>query len=396
MFSSTNIFERILFMSSKGNLLFFATEDWYFAMHFLHFAVAAQNEGWNVKLVCNTGQKGEHALEQIKAANITVIPLKLSRTSITPIADLKAFFKVFSIVKAWQPNLIHAIALKPILFCEVYSRLFKIPVLSMMTGLGFVFASETLKARLIKPFMLGLLKLIFINKINHLSMLNNDDAQWANTNIGLSKDQIELLPGVGVDTQRFKPAPEPSKPFKLAYVGRMLKDKGLFELIEAIKSLKFQGISIELLMAGAPDPSNPASISEQQIKDWQKEELCSYHGHISDVPAFINKAHALALPSYREGMPTCILEAAAAGLPAVSTLVPGCRDAVIDNQTGYLVNHKDSAALAVAIKKLVENPEIRKKMGEKARENVIKNFSQKIVKEKILTLYSKLATENNE
>jgi glycosyltransferase involved in cell wall biosynthesis len=395
MFSSTNISARILFMSSKGNLLFFATEDWYFAMHFLHFAVAAQNEGWNVKLVCNTGQKGEHALEQIKAANINVIPLKLSRTSITPISDIKAFFKVFSIIKSWKPTLIHAVALKPILFCEAYSRLFKIPVLSMMTGLGFVFASETLKAKLIKPFMLGLLKLIFMNKINRLSMLNKDDTEWAKTNIGLPKDRIELLPGVGVDTQKFKPTKEPPKPFKLAYVGRMLKDKGLFELAEAIRSLKSHGISIELLMAGAPDPSNPASISELQIRNWQNEGLCSYHGHISDVPTFMNKAHALALPSYREGMPTCILEAAAAGLPAVSTLVPGCRDAVIDKETGYLVQHKNSAALAAAIKKFAEDPETRKKMGQKARENVIKNFSQKIVTKKILAIYSKLVTENN-
>lgn len=382
-------------MSHKGNLLFFATEDWYFAMHFLHFAVAAQNSGWNVKLVCNTGQKGKQALEQIEAANISVIPLKLSRASITPILDIKAFFKVLSIIKSWKPTLIHAIALKPILFCEVYSRLFKIPVLSMMTGLGFVFASETLKAQLIKPFMLALLKLIFLNKSNHLSMLNTDDAEWANANIGLAKERIELLPGVGVNTEKFKPASEPPEPFKLAYVGRMLKDKGLFELIEAIKFLKSEKICIELLMAGAPDPSNPASVTDIQIKEWQNDGLCTYYGHISDVPEFINRAHALALPSYREGMPTCILEAASAGLPSVSTLVPGCRNAVVDKETGFLVKHKNSEELAQAIKKLIQAPELRRKMGQKAREYVIRNFSQSIVKEKILSIYSKLVTENN-
>ncbi|PKL49700.1 MAG: glycosyltransferase family 1 protein [Candidatus Riflebacteria bacterium HGW-Riflebacteria-2] len=372
---------------TKLRLLFFATEDWYFAMHFLHFAVAAQDRGWEVVLICNTGQKGEAALKQIIAAGIKTFPVKLARTSITPIGDLKAFLKICSFIRKWQPQLIHAIALKPIIFSSVYSVLAKIPVINMMTGLGFVFTSASLKARLLQPLLSRLLRLIFANRTSRLIVLNKEDAMWAEKTFKLISGQLEILPGVGIDTNRFSPGASEKKVFTIAYVGRMLKDKGLFELIESSVLLKQKGLEFKLRLAGAPDPSNPESISEKIIEDWQNQGLCDYLGHITDIPGFLREADIMVLPSYREGMPTCILEAAAVGIPCIATDVPGCREAVMDGITGLLVPARNPGALADAINKLALDRGYRLGLGNNARNMILDKYSQQLVLAKMLRIY---------
>ncbi|MBU1107599.1 MAG: glycosyltransferase family 4 protein [Candidatus Riflebacteria bacterium] len=378
-------------MTSKGNLLFFVAEDWYFAMHFLQFAMAAREDGWQVYLVCNTGQKGPEILDNIKRSGVVVLPIALSRTAITPFQDLHVLFFLHDLVKKIKPALIHAVALKPILLSQIISVRHGIPMLAMITGLGYVFTAKTLKASLVRPFVSIALKMAAQNVLTRFVVLNPEDAEWARQTFAGNGDRVIVIPGTGVDLNRFYPGEEPPEPFKLAYVGRMLKDKGIFELIEAIKFLRAKGVNLQLILVGAPDISNPESLSEKQLNRWQEEGLCEYLGHIADVECLLRRVHALVLPSYREGLGMSLLEAAATGLPCIATDVPGCRSAVVDGKTGLLVPAGNSVALADAVLKVVEDKALRKKLGDNAVEFVKENYSREIVLAQMVLLYNKMA-----
>ncbi len=381
-------------MKSSGSLLFFVSEDWYFAMHFLQFAIAAKNEGRKVYLVCNTGQKGPEILSQILAAGIEVEAVPMARTAIRPFQDLSAFLRIFSLVRRIKPELIHAVALKPILISQCVSFFLKIPLLAMITGLGYVFISQTFKARFTRPIVVAALKSVGKNSLARLMVLNPEDADWAHKKFAAPPEKIEVIPGTGVDLKKFVPGPSPEGHFSLAYVGRMLVDKGIYELIEAKRILKKRGIQFRLLLVGAPDASNPASIAPKQLQQWQKEGLCECLGHISDVPGLMQKIHAVALPSYREGLGMSLLEAAATGLPTIATDVAGCRSAVIDGKTGLLVPAKDPAALADAISRLIADPELCKKMGKNGRLFVEERFASEIAISQMLEVYREMALES--
>lgn len=373
-------------MQQKKRLLFFVTEDWYFSLHFLHFAEYAIKLGWEVCLFCNTGQKGQYPLQQIQDACVKVFPLSLSRSGIKPLDDLKIFFKLLNFTKRWKPAVMHAVALKPIFICDLISRLTRVPTIAMLTGLGFVYTSDSLKARILRPLISKLLQWSWKSKWNKFVVLNDEDSSWAQQNFGISSEAVFVLPGVGIDTDKFSPKPVFEGEFSLAYVGRILKDKGIYELIKAIEIVKDRGGKVRLVLIGAPDQSNSASISNRQIEEWVKNGYCEFWGHISDVAGALSKFHAVILPSYREGMPTSILEAASSGLPCIATNVPGCRSAVIDGETGLLVPPRNSEELARAIERLAQNPMLREKMGTKAREMVVEKFSR----EKILTLMMRI------
>lgn len=376
---------------SKGRLLFFITEDWYFSMHFLNIALAAKDNGWEVTLVCNTGQKGENAMSQIIASKLNFFPIKLSRSNISPLQDLKTLIKVFKLIKESKPDVIFSVAIKPILIGGVLAKFYEIPFLGMMTGLGYVFSSDSFKAKLIRPFVKFSLRSIFNTRSNKLLVLNREDENWAKLNILKNNSEVERLPGVGVDTKKFFPSKVKANIFTIAYVGRMLSDKGVFELISAIKHLKEKNFKVELMMAGAPDPSNPASIDEKLLLKWEKEGLCKYFGHINNIHEFLQSAHVFILPSYREGLPTSVIEAAAAGLPAIVCDVPGCREAVIDKKTGIIVSPKDPKALSEAISYFYQNPQIIEEMGQASRKFANDYFSQPIVNEKMLKLFAQWA-----
>lgn len=381
-----------MIISQKKRILFFVTEDWYFSMHFQHFAVAAIKNGWEVDLICNTGQKGHDVRNDIERSGINLIPCKLSRSGITPFQDLKALLRLLKIVRKRKPCVIHAVALKPILFCNIASLVTQTPLIAMITGLGHVFTGSSIKARLAKPVVTAAMKSVSRNVSSKLVVLNNEDADWVCQNFSASQTGVSIIPGTGVDLARFSPAEKIARNcFRVAYVGRMLTEKGIFDLIEAIKILKKDSFDLELFLAGEPDPSNPASIDISQLQKWEKEKLCKYLGHSKNIETIYQQIDVLILPSYREGLGMTIIEAASTGIPSIATDVPGCRSAVINGKTGLLVPSGQPEKIADAIKYLIRNPEIRMTMGENARKFVEENFSQGIVINKVLSLYSELS-----
>ncbi|HNX75890.1 MAG TPA: glycosyltransferase family 4 protein [Candidatus Rifleibacterium sp.] len=375
--------------NNKKNLLFFVSEDWYYEMHFQQFGEAAVKDGWRVYLVCNTGQKGPEIAKRLVASGVDVTPVQFSRTGITPWLDIKAILKIFSLVNRIKPDVIHAVAQKPILICHVISLLARIPLIAMITGLGHVFTANSLKARFLKPLVTAGMRSVAKNPLSRFVVLNVEDAEWICQNFRAAPDKVITIPGTGVDLKRFfPPIRRPELPFKVAYVGRMLKDKGIIELIEAVKILRQKEVELQLLLAGAPDPSNPASITLEQLQAWQREGLCNFVGHIFAIEEFYRQIHLLALPSYREGLGMTIIEAAASEVPSVASDVPGCRSAVINGETGILVPAKDPQALADAIERLIRQPELREKMGRRARTMVEDTFAVDLATRLIIDQYN--------
>ncbi|MBF0289936.1 MAG: glycosyltransferase family 4 protein, partial [SAR324 cluster bacterium] len=202
--------------------------------------------------------------------------------------------------------------------------------------------------------------------------------------------QATLIQGSGVDTQRFAPVPEPEGELVVALIARMLWEKGVGELVEAVKILKRRQVFCKIMLVGVPDVNHPSAIGENQLLSWVKEGIVDWLGFQSDVPAVLAKSHIVCLPSYREGMPLSLIEAAACARPIITTDVPGCREAVEHGVTGFLVPLKDSVAIADALQKLLVDKELRQKMGKNGRNLVMQRFAKEIVIQKTFAVYHSL------
>jgi len=211
--------------------------------------------------------------------------------------------------------------------------------------------------------------------------------------IGVKPEHIALIPGSGIDADQFRPIPEPDGPVTVAFVGRMLADKGVRSLIEAQRILRASNISSDLLLAGAPDPANPTSISQIEVAGWGRESGVTWLGHVDDIATIWRRAHIAVLPSRGgEGVPKSLLEAAAFGRPLIATDVPGCREIVIHEKTGLLVPVDDPPALAAAILRLVRSSQQRVRFGVAARRLVDERFAADLIGQAAVALYRRLLT----
>jgi glycosyltransferase involved in cell wall biosynthesis len=190
-----------------------------------------------------------------------------------------------------------------------------------------------------------------------------------------------------VDLDAFTPSPEPAGPPLVVLPARLLWDKGVGEFVAAARALRARGVEARFALAGTPDPMNPASITEAQLAEWVGEGVVEHLGWIDDMPGLLRRAHVVCLPSYREGMPKSLLEAAAAGKPIVTTDVPGCRDVVAPEDNGLLVPVRDAVALEEALARLIGAPELRERMGRRGRERAVAEFGIDRVVSRTLELY---------
>jgi glycosyltransferase involved in cell wall biosynthesis len=199
-----------------------------------------------------------------------------------------------------------------------------------------------------------------------------------------------LIPGSGVDTDALQPLPEPEGPITYGFAGRLLTDKGIRALVAAHEIVRSQGFQTNLIIAGNPDPANPASVSLEEVKEWSSRPGITWLGHIDDIASLWRRCHFAILPSHREGLPGSLMEAAACGRAMIATDAPGCREIVIPDQTGLLVPIEDPEALAAAIVKLATSPDLRARYGKGARELVVGKLSAKIIGDSIVRLYDEL------
>ena len=368
-------------------ILYFITEDWYFCSHRMSLAKQAIKTGYEVVLLTNVKLHGC----LIRSEGIRIIPLGLLRRSMNPFLELKTIFKIVRVYMRERPDLVHHVAMKPVLYGSIAAFFSRIPrVVNAFAGMGSLFISESFKARLLRECINRLLKIFLKGKQCCFILQNPDDAGMVIKSGVAGKDQISLIRGSGVDTTQFSPTVEPEEPIVVMLPSRMLYDKGVEEFVGAAKLLGKRGVNAYFILAGMCDSENPSSIPEEQLQCWQQEKNIKWLGHQSDMPGLFAQSHIVCLPSYREGLPKSLLEAASCGRPIVATDVPGCREIVKHNENGFLVPPRDSIALADAILFLINNSEVRIKMGKRGREIVLNEFSEEIVTMQTMDIYKNL------
>jgi glycosyltransferase involved in cell wall biosynthesis len=294
-----------------------------------------------------------------------------------------------------RPDLVHHIALKPTLYGSIAARATRTSAyVNTVAGLGYVFTSREIKARILGPVMRFAFRRLLNNPNSHLILQNPDDRDVLERYCNVRPERTYLIRGSGVDMAEFTPAPEPDGTPNVMMVSRMLWSKGVGELVDAASRLKEAGRPIRVTLVGAPDPENPASIPERQLKKWEALGLVEWLGHRTDVRDLWRVASIAVLPTtYGEGVPKALIEAAACARPIVATDVPGCREIVVDGETGILVPPKDTDALLDAIKRLADDGSLRKSMGEKGRAHAAEGFSEEAVIESTLACYDSLLTK---
>lgn len=311
---------------------------------------------------------------------ITPLPLNFTRNAIGPMAVFHTLAQLWRHLKA-PHDALHCVGLYQIVLGGFIGRLRGTPhLIATFAGMGYIFTGTARKHRLMRTGAIPLLRLLFWDQLwRHPSSIivqNLDDQALVQRFAAVC--QVHLIPGVGVDTQQFMPALEPPPGLNILFPARLLKDKGLAEFIAAATTLKAKYPHCTFQLCGPLDPHNPTAITQDQLEAWIKSGLVTYLGAVSDteMPAVFRQAHIVALPSYREGLPKALVEAASCGLPIVATDVPGCRSCVIPEQTGFLVPAQDSIALTQALEILIQDSDLRSQFGQSARTFALKTFSQ--------------------
>jgi len=370
-----------------GHLLFVVTEDWYFCSHRLQLAVAAQKVGYNVTVVTQETSHGD----EIRRAGLRLIAINFQRSGRNPFSDFLTIRSLIRIYRDEQPDLIHHVSLKPVLYGSIAARIARIPnVINAMTGLGYVFSSEDIFARFIRFLISPFLRYIFSSRKTMVIFQNRDDLKTLEDQNLVKHEQAVIIRGSGVDPDIYVPGEDSTDIPQVILVARMLWDKGVREFVQAAKLLLEKGVLVRFILIGETDSENPAAISIEQLKIWQDEKSIEWWGRRSDIPEILQQSTIACLPSYREGMPKFLLEAASAGLPLVTTDVPGCREIVINGENGYLVPTRSPEALADAIEKLLNDKTLRREMGRKGRALVEREFGIEKIVDETLSLYQRI------
>ena len=366
-------------------LLYVVTEDWFFLSHRLPMARAAQAAGFEVHVATNVAD-GAAAIER---EGFILHPVAFARGRLAPFATLATILTLRRLHREITPALVHHVAVQATILGSLAALGQPAARVNAITGLGYAFISDSPKARLVRA-VIGRLLGALLDRNRSVALVQNPDDRALLAGLGIAADRIMLIPGSGVDVDRLVPMPEPPGAVTLGFVGRLLDDKGIRPLVAAHRLLRARGSDVALLIAGTPDPANPASVSPAEAEAWGREPGITWLGHVDDIATVWARAHIAVLPSRREGLPKSLLEAAACGRPMVATDVPGCREVALPNETGLLVPPDDPPALAAAIETLARSPELRAHFGGAARRLAEERFSAAAIGRAVTALYLRL------
>ena len=368
--------------SSRDRILYVVSEDWYFLSHRLPMARAAQKAGFEVHVATRVVD----GAPAIAAEGFVLHPIPFARGRVAVFSALQTVFALRRILRDVDPAIVHQVALQAAILGSIAAIGRRTPQVNALTGFGFTFISGGMKARLLRPLIVFLLRSLCTRNGN-VALVQNSDDRAALISVGVAADRIVIIPGSGVDVEELQSLPEPSGVPTVAFVGRLLEDKGIRTLVAAVQLLRSRGKVVHLLIAGTTDPANPASIADSEVATWARQPGIQLLGHVKDIASVWQQAHIAVLPSRREGLPKALLEAAACGRPMIATDVPGCREVVRPGETGLLVPLDDVAALADAISNLADAPELRRRYGAAARKFAVETFSAESIGEQTVRLY---------
>jgi glycosyltransferase involved in cell wall biosynthesis len=378
----------------KKKLLILVNYLSFFLSHRLPIAEASLAKGFDVFIGYGELRGADPKLLEKKGFKVNFVPMQPG--GINFFKDLKTIYYIWSLFKKINPDIIHLVTIKPYLYGGLISRLTGVPSLvSAVSGLGSLFISKNLKSRFLRLLLYPLYKLAFNHTNQKIIVQNKDDLkaliQWG----VLKGSKTRLIKGSGVELKKFINLNEPEGIPTICFAARLIKDKGVFEFVAAAKILKEQGVKARFLLAGDLDTNNPSGLSADDLNKLKNKGFIEIMGYYKDIASLYAKSNIVCLPSYREGFPKSLIEAAAASRTVVTTDVPGCRDAIIPNKTGLLVPVEDSLKLAEALRWLIENPKKRITMGRAGRKLAEKEFPvEKIVNEH-LDIYLDLLRNNS-
>ena len=357
--------------------------------HRLHLIKAALKEGHDVAVLTRLSQHGA-LLESI---GVQLYHWPIERRSLNLFSAVSSVLTLQKAIADFQPNLIHAVALKPVIYAGLARKLvLPTAFVAALGGVGFIFTARSLKAKILRKLISLILPIVLAGKQTRLILQNQDNIDLFEF-LGICKaEKIDLVRGSGVEVEHFTKTPLPSGVPTVILPARLLWSKGVGEFANVANRIKKRGLTARFVLVGDNDPQNPASVSQIQIDKWVTQGLLEHWGRRDDMKYVFSLANIVCLPSYDEGLPKALLEGASCGRPLVAFDVPGCREIVRDNINGKLVKFCEEADLEAAILELIKNPTLCTKYGNAGRQIVKAEFSDKVINRQTFDVWDKVLT----
>jgi len=354
-------------------LLFVVNNPAYFLSHRLPLALAARHGGYEVHVATMAGDSVAH----IEALGLAHHVLPMTRSGRHPVRELHTLWSLWRLFRRLRPAVVHLVTIKPVLYGGIAARLARVPgAVFAISGLGFTFIERGVKAALLRQVVARLYRRALKHRNSRVVFQNANDRDLLRRLGALRDGQAVMTRGSGVDLSAYAAVAEPAGPPVIVLMAaRLLRHKGVLEFVEAARLLRSRQVPVRMVLAGGIDPDNPASVAQSDVDAWRQEGCVEALGERNDVAMLYATSHIAVLPSYREGLPRSLIEAAACGRAVVTTDVPGCRDAIDPGRTGLLVPPRDARALAAAIEQLASDSVLRQRLGMAGRELAEREFS---------------------
>ncbi len=372
-------------------VLLVANTSWYLYNFRLPLLRDLRARGYQVALVA----PHDSYTRLLQAEGFTVHPWLVSRSSVNPLAEAHALVDLLRIYRREKPQLVHHFTIKACLYGTIAAKGARIyRVLNAITGLGHVFLGTRKRSRLLRKAIKPIYRAAFMARRATVVFQNADD-QDKLIQLGITDgERARLIRGSGVDIERFQPVDDTAghfhQPLQLLFPSRLIREKGVHDVLEACRVLWADSLQLELLVAGELDDGNRSALSQAELQALRAEPRIHCLGHVADMRALYAASDIVLLPSWREGLSRALIEAAAMQRPIITTDVPGCRDVVDHGETGLLVPLHDPRAIELAIRLLLANPDLARRFGRAARQKVVDEFQVSIVNQSTLAQYERL------
>ena len=367
-------------------ILMFANTDWYLFNFRLPLIKSLIGLGHEVTVLSPNGL----FQSRLRDEGVRCLTISLERKGQFGTSDIKGLYQLLRIYGREKPDVVHHFTVKAVIYGMVAAKLARIPFqINAITGMGYLFTGEKARSSLTRRVVVFCLQK-FLSGKNCRTVVQNQDDQAALLNLGISRaETLFLISGSGVNLEKFTPSDvQKTGNVKILMASRILIDKGVREYVAAARKILALRTDVEFLLAGTPDPGNPSAIGIKEIETWRDIKGFEYLNYVENMKQLLDSIDIAVLPSYREGLPRSLLEASACQLPCVASDVPGCNYVVDDGVTGYLVQPKTVGELALAMERLIDAPDLRKKMGLAARERVSRLFSEEMVIGQTVAIYN--------
>jgi glycosyltransferase involved in cell wall biosynthesis len=366
-------------------IFMFANTDWYLFNFRLPLIKRLIKLGHEVTVLSPEGL----FQSRLRDEGVRCLTIALERKGQFGKSDIASLYQLLSIYRREKPDVVHHFTIKAVIYGMIAAKLTRIPFqINAITGMGYLFTGNQARSSLTRRAAVFCLQKLLSGK-KCCTVVQNQDDKATLLNLGISRtDSLFLIPGSGVNLEKFAPSVvQKTGNVKILMASRILIDKGVREYVAAARKILALRADVDFLLAGTPDPGNPSAIGIEEIETWRDVKGFEYLNYVENMKELLGSIDIAVLPSYREGLPRSLLEASACQLPCVASDVPGCNHVVDDGVTGYLVQPKTVDELALAMEKLIDDPDLRKRMGVAGRERVARLFSEKMIIKQTLAIY---------